>query len=80
MHPKCGLVPSVLVNNIIYIMLSVVHCVQVNHGSCPTDHEDPTMVILYFSCGSYSPDVPPLPVRIASSNTTEVIQSDPQKL
>ena len=35
------------------------------------------MVFLYFSCGSYSPDVQPLPVRIASSNITEVIQSDP---
>ena len=35
------------------------------------------MVLLYFSCGSYSPDVRPLPVHIASSNTTEVIQSDP---
>ena len=56
-------------------MLSVVTCVQVNHGSCPT--EDPTMVLLYFSCGSDSPAVWRLPVRIASSNTTEVIQSDP---
>ena len=37
------------------------------------------MVFLYFSCGSYSPDVPPLPVHIASSNTTVVIQSDPIK-
>ena len=48
---------------------------QVN-GSCPT--RDPTVVLLYFSCGSYSPDVLPLPVHItASGNTTEVIQSDP---
>ena len=35
------------------------------------------MVHLYFSCGSYSPDVQQLPVHIASSNTTSVIQSDP---
>ena len=65
----------VRITNIHRCMLSVVHCVQVNHGSCPT--EDPTMVLLYFSCCSDSPDVQQLPVRIASSNTTEVIQSDP---
>ena len=35
------------------------------------------MVLLYLSCGSYSPAVRPLPVHIASSNTTKVIQSDP---
>ena len=33
-------------------------------------------MLLHFSCGSYSPDVRPLPVRIASNKTTEVIQSD----
>ena len=52
-----------------------IYFLQVN-GSCPT--RDPTVVFLYFSCGSYSPDVLPLPVHItASGNTTEVIQSDP---
>ena len=65
----------VRITNIHRCMFSVVLCVQVNHGSCPT--EDPTMVFLYFSCGSDSPAVQTLPVRIASSNTTEVIQSDP---
>ena len=34
-------------------------------------------MLLNFSCGSYFPDVRPLPVHITSSNTTEVIQSDP---
>ena len=34
-------------------------------------------MLLHFSCGSYSPDVQPLPVHIASNKTTEVIQSDP---
>ena len=48
---------------------------KVNHGSCPT--RDPTMVLLYISCGSYFPVVQPLLVHIASSNTTGVIQSDP---
>ena len=48
---------------------------KVNHGSCPT--RDPTMVLLYISCGSYSPVVGPFPVHIASSNTTGVIQSNP---
>ena len=66
---------TVRITNIHRYMLSVVPCVQVNHGSCPT--EDPTMVFLFFSCGSDSPAVRRLPVRIASSNTTEVIQSDP---
>ena len=66
---------TVQITNIHRYMLSVVPCVQVNHGSCPT--KDPTMVFLFFSCGSDSPAVRRLPVRIASSNTTEVIQSDP---
>ena len=65
----------VRITNIHRYMLSVASCVQVNHGSCPT--KDPTEVFLHFSCGSYSPVVQLLPVRIASSNTTEVIQSDP---
>ena len=34
-------------------------------------------MLLYFSCGSYSPDVQRLPLHIASSNTIKVIQSDP---
>ena len=66
---------TVRITNIHRFMLSIVPCVQVDHGSCPT--KDPTEVLLHFSCGSDSPDVRPLPVHIASSNTTEVIQSDP---
>ena len=68
---------TVRITNIHRYMLSVGSCVQVNHGSCPT--KDPTEVFLHFSCGSHSPeaDVQPLLVRIASNNTTEVIQSDP---
>ena len=48
---------TVQITNIHRYMLSVVPCVQVNHGSCPT--KDPTMVLLYISCGSYSPAVRP---------------------
>ena len=45
------------------------------HESCPT--ADPTVVFLNFTCGHNPPAVQTIPVHMASSNTTKVIQSDP---